>query len=327
MRPMFEFNRQSNSAGRLGQLARVFTASGLLLAGVGCARPYYYQPPMGGGGYPIQTLTPGQPYAPGGTYGAPPTYGAPTAPTYGQPTYGQPTLGAPGSLQPVPSQPPPPPPTYNNNTPNYQPPTQDNSGSNDPYFPSQPSDNPVPDYADPAFDQPSGGGFGNPNDDFLPPNTLDSDLNEAFNSTLTPAPKSVDLAAVPTDTPMHDSSLLPADGFASMGGIDPVGFETASSTPAGGAEPYAFDPDGYSWLRGIVSYDQADQSWTITYDVTPDTWDTYAGHLTLEGTMPADVKDNDIVLVEGAVDPAHTDRLGKPIYRIATISPLEPIAP
>ena len=304
-------------------LATALAAAAGLLLTAGCARPYYYQPaypPM-----PVQTLQPGQPYVPGQGYN-----GGFVAPG-----------GAvqPGGLQPIPS----------NGAP---PPTYDNGGgtsgggtsSGSPYYEDngQPYNPSVPDsgYQDPNT-------YGNPSDDFLSPDM--NDLNEASNPKqpvgLTPAAGEINLAAAPQEfdvpqpfdatpadltTPMKDAAVQPAaatadDPFA----INQMSHETPATgtTRAGSVEPYAFDADGYTWLRGIISFDHTEQVWSITYDTTPDTWDSYAGHLTLVGAIPQDIRDNEVVLVEGAVDAATHDRLGKPVYRVAKVTPLEPAGP
>lgn len=289
-----------------------------VLLTTGCSRPYYYQPQYQQP-YPIQTLQPGSQYAPGGTIYAP-------GQTLQGPALQGPTLGQPGSLEPIPADNPPS--TYQNGT------GQPSSGGDEPYFTPQRQDNAVPNYDDPSYDN-GFNGFGDPNRDFnndfpQPSEPPDSDLQEAFNpSALTPAPRDVELAAVPSgSTSPFEPNPVPSPTTMPDAALQPAGFEsTQPGTTIQPTEPYAFDADGYTWLRGIVGYDHTEQTWSVTYDVTPDTWDSYAGHLTLVGEVPPDVKDGDVVLIEGAIDAAQTDRFGKPVYRVATCAALEPAAP
>ena len=97
--------------------------------------------------------------------------------------------------------------------------------------------------------------------------------------------------------------------------------QTVQSRP----NPYAFDSKGYSWLRGVVGMDPQDKSWYIEYNPDPSHQDTYSGKLTLVGsdsleTLLAD----DVVLLEGQVDPRQHDRYGKPVYRVQVVKRLIP---
>ena len=289
-----------------------------LATGVGCARPYYYQPAYAPA--PMQTLQPGAPYVPG--QAVPGQFAPGQLPAVQPYTVPGNSNFAPsgGGLQPIPSTQPPPS-TFDGNG------GTSGSNSGSPYYEDngQPYNQSVPDadYGDP-------GGYGNPSDDFLTPDS--GDLNSASNpadkvGTLQPQVGPLDLAAAPQSAPNHvsqfDAAVIPADAVDMTPAVAQTGFEDIAAVVPTHPEPYAFDSDGYTWLRGIVSYDATEQVWSITYDTTPDSWDHYAGHLTLLGDVPAEIADNDIVLVEGAVDTAQQDRLGKPVYRISSIAPLE----
>ena len=313
--------------GRLAFL--VLLSGGVLVTTNGCARPYYYQPPA----YPpmpVQTLTPGPAYVPG-------TF----APGTIAPGGVAPGTVLPGGSAPLEPQPyTQPPSTFD--------PQPGGGGTTDPYFPGgTPQNTPVPNYSDPNYQTPN---YNDPSDDF--PSPIQGDLNEAkapgnATSSLLQPVDTPQFEAVPQTTmqdPAVESALavgnpgsaaiaqteFATDGFATDGfatdGFAGDGMTTQPSTssqPATTPSPYDFDADGYTWLRGLLSYDTADDVWTITFDVTPDSWDTYAGHLTLDGAVPQDIRDGEIVLVEGAVDAGRVDRFGKPVYRAATITPLE----
>jgi hypothetical protein len=90
--------------------------------------------------------------------------------------------------------------------------------------------------------------------------------------------------------------------------------------------PYKKDPDGYSWLRGVVSRDPKSGDWRLTYNRDNPENDPYEGTLTLVDDEALDVlMDGDVVLVTGSLDRSHSDRFNKPTYRVATMKgPLTP---
>lgn len=301
------------------------TAACVVLTATGCARaPYYYQPPYAP--TPVQTLQPGQPYVPGAGFA--PGGGFAPSPAVSPGTTG----GFNAPLQPIPSQQTPPS--------TFDPNQGGGSGGTGGATPGQPyyEDNGQP-YSPQVPNYPDSNSYGNPSnnpsDDFLSPSVddgFDSAAAPANPQASTPAPRelSLDLVAAPMATPTQDAAVMTADAFdieleAPAADLRPVGFDAPAveATRPMPAQPYAFDQDGYTWLRGLVSFDNVDKAWTITYDTTPDQWDNFAGHLTLAGDIPPEIRDNDIVLVEGAVDQARVDRFGKPVYRIGTIAALE----
>ena len=83
------------------------------------------------------------------------------------------------------------------------------------------------------------------------------------------------------------------------------------------------DPDARQWLRGVVDYDSRERTWQIIYSATPDQRDPNGGSLTL-GSHPAlaGCRSGDIVLVEGAINSSQTDKRGKPLYAIDSVTAL-----
>ncbi len=102
--------------------------------------------------------------------------------------------------------------------------------------------------------------------------------------------------------------------------------ETTPTRPAGGPSPYARDPQGYSWLRGVLDFDRQDNRWRLRYSPNPTDGDAYGGEVALELSQDmSGFQPGDVVLVEGDFDPNCADRFGKPCYRVQRlIGPLVP---
>jgi hypothetical protein len=78
--------------------------------------------------------------------------------------------------------------------------------------------------------------------------------------------------------------------------------------------------DDYGWLVGEVAYSHAKKSWRLRYASVDET-DRYGGSVTLEGTGLDDLKDGQVVKVEGSVlNPESRDP--SPGYRVTTVAPL-----
>lgn len=299
------------------------------LALSGCYRPYYYAPPMQtyqGPVAPIQTLTPGPSYVPGQA-----------APGGLQPIPANPSLGT-GSSEPF----------YggsgaSNNSPQS---TFDTPEKNPVYNPATGAgSNGVPNYPDPTDDlgdflQPdirSNDNNGNPVEQFkVPGDDPQAMLNDPA---ITPTP----FAPVAEATPMADEqtpldepfdlSLLtptsePTDASAEIEAmsLDPIEQTAFTVDPesASDASRYGHEAGTYAWLRGVVQLDPEDGQWTITYDVSPNEFDEFAGHLTLAtDERLKNFRNNDFVLIEGRVNTAKTDRFGKPCYEISNVAALE----
>lgn len=269
-----------------------------LLATVGCYAPYGYQSPYGPGPY-------GQPYMPAPVYP-----NAPYVPGGSQPGIGTPT--------PI--------------TPNNPPSTYDNGGNGPIKF-----DGPDPGYdPNPAGSPPAGNSGGNrvvpnPNDDLGP---------SATKPGLTPTGTIQRSSAIEED-PFGDSSssgapaqpakvesepelFFPPERSSSVNtksSIQQVKFERPASEP----NPYGRDTKhpNPQWLRGVVDFDSRERTWQIIYSATPDQNDPNGGTLTL-ASHPAlsGCRSGDIVLVEGAINAGQTDKRGKPLYALDSVTPL-----
>jgi hypothetical protein len=297
-------------------------ASIALAAGVGCYSPAPYQPYYGQPAYPVAPGTypaaPGaMPAAPGGGYVVPGTVPG--------------SLGAP-SMSP--------------SGPTLAPPLNGSGTGTPPTFApgSTPAGPSVPEYRAPGSDdfEYNNGRFGPaPDDGFRPPADNGSPFYEG-----TAAPRRLDIEQAnrrrePPDYlaglddfegshpsradfgPAPRASVRPA-GFVERPtpnpdfGFDPItGPDPAESNPAE-EETLDYDRTGYRWLRGVVDFDPRRRNWHIIYGLPPDPADRYGGSLTLldDGHL-ADLQDNDVVFLEGRLDPtAGRDLLGKPLYRV-----------
>jgi hypothetical protein len=180
--------------------------------------------------------------------------------------------------------------------------------------------NPVPKYRDPG-DTPTS--LGAPAGD----DELDT-IKRGSSSRSNPKPAADDL-----EDEVGDSiSSSDDNGFSK-----PAPYRTASATvedqeprrlpSQSRPSPYKKDPDGYSWLRGVVVKDAKNGSWRITYSRDADDNDQYGGTLTLVDDDRLDTLiDDDIVLVAGKVDKSLPDRFGKPSYRVEQLKRLIPKA-
>ena len=89
--------------------------------------------------------------------------------------------------------------------------------------------------------------------------------------------------------------------------------------------PYAHDAKHYRWFRGVADYDQDEQAWYVVYNPEPDRNDRYGGTIALADHPQLNVlHPNDVILVEGKIDPQLQDRLGKPKFQIEHVARLTP---
>jgi len=89
--------------------------------------------------------------------------------------------------------------------------------------------------------------------------------------------------------------------------------------------PYGHDAKQFQWLRGVVDYDPEAKNWNIIFDLTPEATEEYGGSMTLVDDPQLNVLSNDdVVMIEGKVDPDEKDEFGKPKYRITKIDRLVP---
>ena len=298
-------------------------ASAVLAAGCYTVpyQPSYpmYQGPVA----PINTLQPGPYYQPGQPLPSAPSYNA--APSYN------------GNLAPIPSSGVSPTPANPTPTPTFEGGGGTGSGGfdpggggtdigndfsgggvGDPYYTAPGAGGAVPDYGDPMGD------FQDP----VRPADPGADFDFGPSASLTP----------PAGNPAADAEPMPLSFADPTAGPDPFAAapmqpieQTAYVPPTAGEtrlDPYGYEAGTYAWLRGVVSKDAADGSWSITYDLEPEPFDALGGNVTLAGDARLDaLSDGDVVLVEGQVDRATADRLGKPVYRVGQVVPLDVSVP
>ncbi len=268
------------SSGRWG-----ITAAALLLAG--CHQNPY--------GYNYGPYAPGPMYGPGmapqGGYITPGPVYAPqnSGPTLlpGNPNFpsnsGSPTLLNPGSTNPGGS------PLNLRPDPNGSdaPPFQPNPGAGNPR---------VPEPLEPGFDS-------------SPPPAAALPRAIPFASTQPLTGTAVSTASAQGDF-FEEPRRVPVDS-------DPFS-DTPATNSAGASVPYGFDGQTYTWLRGIVDYDQESRTWAIIYNLAPDVGDKFGGsfifapHEDLKRLQPGA-----FVLVQGRADPGRPDGRGKPRYEVA----------
>ena len=234
-------------------------------------------------------------YNPNGPWGAP---------GYSQynnyPAYGYPNGGYPGSFQTL------------TPGPQYAPSGTIVPGGNSsptPTYQGDPGGNvPVPTPVDPNtpnpyFGSPTGMYSPNPSEDFIEPR---SGLNADPTSD---APPFSAIRRPGTEAELTAATRGP--GFALP--VRPTGLTRTESS--GTESPYDYDSASYGWLEGVVSFDPADQTWNIVYDLDPASDDEYAGHFTLSPSpLLRTFRDGERVRLEGRVDPVERDRFGKATY-------------
>ncbi|HWL10249.1 MAG TPA: hypothetical protein VNQ76_17730 [Planctomicrobium sp.] len=325
-------------------LALTMISSALIgvLSASGCHHSYYQQPYGGFGGYPtmgpyesyppggyqapIQTLTPGQPsYVPGGMS---PT----TIPPGGQPY--QPGTG--GGLQPIPDTGPPP---------TYSPPGTSPLAPSPYYGPGAsmtPSSAPVYSSVQPAA---AVGGIQQTG--WNEPSAL-SPPTASLREVRSPVVPGLANASVPAQPLPAIPSAMPMDTFAppkvgpppainSMSGSsEPFGHVAPASQPAPAAAEGVFDLKAnkvenavlsafahdakFRWLRGVVSREPQNGTWSIIYNNAPDATDRWAGHLSLSPSPELErLRNGEVVTLRGQIDNVLKDHLGKPVYVVTGV--------
>ena len=278
---------------------------------------------------PIQTLTPGQQYVPGGT-----TYPSTTIPQgTTPPTYSNPG----GGLEPLPDNG-----QYRSNSgtgatsaPSYNPsPGQNSAGGSgsvpDPYYPGGGSAMQMtPQNAtSPNAIQPVGGmrEIRGQNE------TISASRDEPWSFDASPAPATTSSedftlprvgTAPASGSPTSSSSPYSAPGDWS----DPFGDSgtenlKAHKVVAPETETFAHDPR-MAWVRGVVSQHPQDGTWTIIFDDSPQAGGEFQGQITLAVSPHLeDLKDGDLVEIQGQVDTLAKDHRGKPVYIISRLNHL-----
>lgn len=292
----------------------LLSACGLMMGvASGCYTMYPY--PYGTYGYPGGTY-------PGGTYSAPPVDSG-----------GSPTLG-PGSSSPTEPQ------SYHlqapaagganlqwqqspqsRRQPNVRTQTQSSqpAGSHSAET-GQESPNLVPDaqYGDPQ-QSPNKSSF---NSD---PQDLKSPFEENNNGADASGSRFDDVSSIEPNGPAADSEQFTSPITLQTAAQTRVLSEQAGSPEGARPNPYGYDQRNYRWLRGVVDYEKEDGSWNIIYSLRPDPQDEFGGSLRLVGNEQlAGLSNDDVVLVEGHIDPDQADSFGKPQYRVEHLARLVP---
>ena len=275
-----------------------------LLLLTGCQSPYrngygygygygtpqgYAMPPAG---YPAQpySMQPGMVTQPGYPQGYPPPAGyiGPGGPTSSAPAW------SPGNTivpTPTTTQIPNPPPAGNKLVPNYSEPGPGTAPSN----------------------------LGNPLDDKA------DDFKEKGSSLSNPGP--VPGLAALTDDREDVAPNLGEDTIRGPSDVQVASGSTISPMPHTVTRPNPFDHDRehYTWLRGVVGYDEVDRAWRITYQADGAEAEPYKGNLGLiTDERFSGLSREDVVYVEGYIDPRTTDRFGKPMFRVTDALRLRP---
>lgn len=115
----------------------------------------------------------------------------------------------------------------------------------------------------------------------------------------------------------------PAEGTA-KNGIQTVDHTQEAGGPRN-LSPYGRAPNGQDWFRGLVDYDEQENTWYLIYNPEPAAEDRQGGTITLiEHPNLKLVRGDDVVLVEGRFDPTQTDQHGHAKYRIDVVRRLIP---
>lgn len=276
---------------------------GLLLGLCGCYH-YAYSPygNNGMGAYPYGPST--YPSSPGNGYIQPsPTYvpgGSPTNPSYGSP----PSNGGPTPLYNPPNGTSPP--GGGNSAPTWGPPS---GNPQEPNYNGNDSEKKVPDPTKEDDEKT----FGAEPGASLPPGYNGSSISGIQLEPIEPDPGTPTGAADPSST-LADNQDFFEPPVRSVSRQSKV---ASSATTDSRPNPYDYDGQSYTWLRGIVDYDSDDQRWLIIYSVDPNHHDRYGGSMTLSDHPNLQkIKPGDVILVEGELDSASLDRHGKPIYHV-----------
>lgn len=103
----------------------------------------------------------------------------------------------------------------------------------------------------------------------------------------------------------------------------PTSVEQVRGQVTDGVE-YGYDTTGYRWLKGLLTYDDIDKTWSIIYSLSPSATDRFGGEFTLAPDTRLNGLQNDTpVQIEGFIDEKTRDKqLNKPMYRLTKILPL-----
>lgn len=309
--------------------SRWLTSCLLVCAATGCQAygpygynsPYGYSAPYGGPGYSAPGTM--QPY-----YGAPGTHThAPgtLAPAPGFGPQGQ-NFGPMTGYGPANTY------NYNGNVPPVGADTTGTFGNPAPFpgtggqRPTMPGDEKlVPNYGDPTL----------PNSSRSPVKTPDISDPAAFKDALNGPQKAADaLKGMDDDQALLNSASRTSKSNPFETAVETTGFQTASADATSQIQvvsgrpfpnPYAQARDGRSWFRGVIDFDEQDQTWYVIYNPEAGAEDPRGGLLILvDDPRLKNFEPDDIVLVEGVFDPLQTDRVGQPKYRLSNVQRMIP---
>lgn len=297
-----------------------------------------------GYGVPTQTLQPGQQYIPGGSVTPQGVYPGGTTPTYQNNNGGLqpiPNNGASSDAPPYSSteinKPVPDPsspaggPFYNNsNTSTFQPPIDARD-----IQPATHQQEPIQSINNHLRESNAATSVTSPTESYSPPanafpesqpmnNAIDiNSANEipavAPGNSFPPAGEipPVNSGADPFKSPVPSPSINSTPP--AMPAFDNISNIRTQKPVLGETKVFAHDSN-YAWLRGVVSHDKPTDTWSIVYSDNPSTEDKYAGHLSF-ATSPflSNMKEGEIVEVQGEIDPIIKDPLGKPLYLVTQL--------
>ncbi|MDZ4687133.1 MAG: hypothetical protein SH850_18810 [Planctomycetaceae bacterium] len=194
-------------------------------------------------------------------------------------------------------------------------------GSPTPITPTNPSGTPAwrPDPNSGLQDAPT---F-RPNNGMVP-DPLDPDFSAPPAAAMVPKARAIETVGgtggapmFPGDDPFEAPTQVSLVAPGSEPALRPAGLATAATTPQA---PYGYDGQNYSFVKGIVDYDQQSKTWSIIYELKPEIGDKFGGSF-LFASHPQlqTLKPGDLVLAKGRVDPGRTDTRGKPLYEIGTL--------
>lgn len=182
------------------------------------------------------------------------------------------------------------------------------------------------------------GNVPNPREAGGPPASLGTPLNEDGQDTIRHNTGSLDRTPARLsglDETDETLAALGDDNFAkpieSASGIDDGDeIPRRARKPGAGSNrpnPYKYDKEGYTWLRGTVSRDEGGR-WRLRYsDNALAEDDKYGGTLELVGDEKIErLIEDEVIMVRGRVDPLTKDAYGKPSYRVESLDFLKPKA-
>jgi hypothetical protein len=114
---------------------------------------------------------------------------------------------------------------------------------------------------------------------------------------------------------------VPIQTASSSVAVEEFGHQTSRARP----NPYHYDHEGYTWLRGVVDYSERDRRWHLTYHPEAADSDDFGGRITLLDHDHLDsLVPGDVVLVEGRIDSQRRDQEGRQMYRVDKLLKLRP---